>query len=572
MMKLAFIFTTLSEVENKVNLTKELFFDTETEGFYGRVCLAQFMQEGWEEALLVQKPNQEELAKLVSKCITVCHNIHYDASTLQDQVKSFRLGEFEDTFLLARLALPKLDKFSLDSVLEHCLGFDPYVKLGLKKSELQKTRWANSAYTEKQKQYAAVDVFYMPAVWDKVKAAKETQSYELDKATVLACLETQRNGLPLHKENIAKHVADSRQVLADHDWLTINVNSYKQVREFLGSESSDDAYLSEREFDGCEKAKAIRTVRKHTKRLSYLTKLQSFGDTIYGKIKPSAKSGRTTSDNENLQQIPRALKDCIGGKTIIFADYAQLELRTICAILCERTMEKLFREGKDLHAFTAEMLFGRAWTDLHRLYSKGANFGLLYGGGVEMFVGFMMQIASVRLSLVEANKIRAKWRNLWTTIYKWQQVGIAKWQAGKLGSTPLGRPYKAKMMTDYLNLENQGAGAEVAKLALVRLVREIAALREKHNLAENELYVGNFVHDSYLVIYSGSDLEIVAEAAATLGRVMQQAWFDMSVLYKIKDLPMPVSVRAAYDWKSADSDKGEKIFELDIEGMEYYNA
>ena len=83
---------------------------------------------------------------------------------------------------------------------------------------------------------------------------------------------------------------------------------------------------------------------------------------VIGKFKPSARSGRFTSDKENLQQIPRALKGIFGfdsesDRTLIYSDYAQLELRTICAILGVKLMESLFRDGEDLHGYVAKALF-----------------------------------------------------------------------------------------------------------------------------------------------------------------------------------------------------------------------
>ena len=67
---------------------------------------------------------------------------------------------------------------------------------------------------------------------------------------------------------------------------------------------------------------------------------------------------------------------------------------------------------------------------------------------------------------VDANRHKTKWLNLFGEINKWQQEQIAAWRKGKLSATPLGRRYKGKLMTDQMNIKNQGAGAEVAKLAL----------------------------------------------------------------------------------------------------------
>jgi DNA polymerase-1 len=89
-----------------------------------------------------------------------------------------------------------------------------------------------------------------------------------------------------------------------------------------------------------------------------------------------------TSNDENLQQIPRALKDIFGypkdaGRVLIYSDYAQVELRTICAILQVKLMEQMFREGVDLHGYVASILFGEDWTKDDRQVTKTYNFNLL---------------------------------------------------------------------------------------------------------------------------------------------------------------------------------------------------
>ena len=67
--------------------TAPVFFDTETDGFYGRIELAQFYQEGWEQALLVRRPCPITLYALLAKSKEyVMHNAHYDITTIQDQL------------------------------------------------------------------------------------------------------------------------------------------------------------------------------------------------------------------------------------------------------------------------------------------------------------------------------------------------------------------------------------------------------------------------------------------------------------------------------------------------------
>jgi len=581
----------LQEVESLTDFSTPMAYDTETIGFYGKIRLAQFYQPHWDQVILVEYPNDLALISLLSRMTFYCHNAHYDITTSQAQSQLVWVPEkFEDTFLAARLAMPMYDTYTLDDCMARVLGFDPYVEANLDKKTLQKSKWNKPQLDKEQKLYASIDVYCLPKLFEAVSKAFTMPAYILDKKTLRTCLEVQWNGVPIHETNLqAKkeetikklgELAELTPVGKETRWLMktdkglINVNSYKQVRELLNSNASDDAYLSEREMDGCEYAKNIRTVRTLTKRLSTIYKYEEKGEKLYGKLKPSARSGRLTSDDENLQQIPRALKGLFGMEegdgVLIFADYAQLELRTICAILGVSKMEELFRAGADLHSYTADMLFGKDWKEtkpLARLYSKGANFGLLYGGGIEMFIGFMMQIASVKLEYSEASDIRKGWRTLWREIFKWQQEGISKWQKGKLGHTPLGRYYKAKMMTDFLNIENQGAGADVAKLAFIRLNERVAELRTKYNLRDDEMCLVNFVHDSYIIAYYGNDEEVYKEAAHVMAQEMQKAWFEMSKIFKIKDLPMPVDVRVGYDWKSIDSDDGFKLYQYELEGM-----
>lgn len=564
-----------------LDYTKPIFADSETDGLYGRIVLLQVMQEGWDKVKLVHNPDQFKLMEMFQNG-SVWHNAHYDLTCIQTMLKMPWVPQsFDDTFLLARLAIPQLESYSLDALLAYVLGFDPYEQADLNKKVLQKSNWSGKL-SEDQYMYAALDVFHMPEVWSAVVPALDDINYQIDIATVKTCLEIQNNGMPIDQELVEKAMNEELTALDSID-MPINANSWQQVRKWLNVEKSDDAFLSTLELDptiegelASSRAKAVRQVRKIRKRISFLEKYEKCGQHLYGKLKPSARSGRLTSDNENLQQIPRALKKVFGynkdsGMVLIYADYAQLELRTIAAILNVLLMVKMFREGVDVHGFTAQMLFGDDYTSTHRLYSKGANFGLLYGGGVDMFIGFMMQIASVILPYSEAAKIKSRWLNLWKEINKWIQEGISKWRKGKLGSTPLGRQYKARMMTDFLNIENQGAGADVSKLAGHYMnTKALPKIREKYGLKKSELNLCNIIHDSF-IMQCVDRPEVYEEAAIAMAECMQIAWFEVSKSFKIKDLPMPVDVRVGYNWGEIDSDDGFKLFTHEMEGLKCLN-
>jgi len=564
-MKTPFKRCTLQEAEVLLNEGEVLFSDTETCGFYQKIRLLQAYQPHLEHVLLIDWPNEYAITAFLDKYTTAWHNSHYDITTVQQQTGTRWIpNKFEDTFLLSRLAFPDKEKFSLDETMQYVLGFDPYARQLLDKKKLQKSKWDSNFLTEDQLLYAATDVYYMPQVWEAVKSKLEEFSYKLDMLTLKYCLDFQWNGMPTTEDGLYNKHKENLQVIEEAN-VPVNVNSWQQVRSYLNATESDDLALATMAMDGNDKAANVRKVRKLKKQNSFIEKFETSDNRIYGKFLPSARSGRLTSKDQNLQQLPRALKGMFQappGRVLIYADYAQLELRTICAIVNCTVMAELFREGADLHAHTAEMVFGKNWTKADRQLSKTYNFLLLYGGGITMLLGILMK-QDILISEQQATRDRRKWRLLWKEIYGWQQEGIAKWTKGKLNYTPLGRYYKAKMMTDFLSIENQGAGAEVAKLALHYFYPRMIAYNEEHG---TDFILCNFIHDSFIT--EGPDDPVHYKAMAKIkAEAMQEAWFEMSKLFKITDLPMPVDVAVGTNWGDIENDDVDNIWNYQLEGM-----
>lgn len=564
-----FRITTIEEVLQLTDYEAEVFCDTETDGLYGRIELFQVFQEHWDEVLLVRRPDNYQLVSYLSSTHSVWHNAHYDISTLQDQLGGVYLGnlQFDDTFLLSRLTFTREESFSLDDMLTYVLKFDPYAQHRLDKKALQKSKWSNAHLSEDQLLYAALDVWHLPELYNAVKHKREDQNYILDKSIVCKCLHFQHNGMHIDEIKLNTKWTSIEQELSSID-MPINANSWQQVRKWLGVDQSDDKFLAELEIvQGNEKAGRIRKVRKLRKQISFLEKYDLKNGTLKGKFKPSTRSGRLASDCENLQQIPRSLKCIFGyqpddGRVLIYSDYAQLELRTICAILGVSLMEKLFRDGEDLHGYVAKILFGDDYTKSDRTVTKTYNFNLLYGGSVNMVLSILIGYGLL-VEQAQANRHKSKWLNLFPEINKWQQEQIAAWQRGKIASTPFGRQYVGKLMTDQMNIMNQGAGAEVAKLALHYFY---PWLLENY---PDEVKLSNFIHDSF-ILDAPDDPVIYEEVSMKLAECMQRAWFEMSKLYKIKDLPMPVDVRVGYNWGDIEEDKF--IWSYELEGMTHANS
>jgi DNA polymerase I-like protein with 3'-5' exonuclease and polymerase domains len=534
---------------------KPLMLDLETIGLYGKIRLAQFYQEDFEMPILVEYPDIHRLANLLNKCIVVCHRATYDISTIQENLGKipWRPRNIEDTFYLSRLFFYNKEKFKLDECITYALGYNPYHKLNSDKSDLQKSDWDNPVLSEEQKLYAAFDVYYMYALWKVVKQQKDDKSYKLDIMTLKSNLMFQRNGLPVNIARVNKRFENNQNEI-DKIALPINCNSYQQVRAYIDSDKSDDEGLAELSAQGNERAVAVRQTRKLTKENSFLKKYSTDDGKIYGMFSPSARSGRSTCSNQNLQQLPRSTKECFGveengDEVMVYSDFSQLELRCICAITGDTEMKALFNTGIDIHSYTAERLFNtNKLTKKQRQIAKTCNFGLLYGAGVNVFMKVLLKSTGVLLNYDEASVICRRWKNLWPAVKEWQQKGIKDWRNKTPWQTPLGRRYTAKMMTDQLNIQVQGMGAEVAKLANI-------FMEDYFNDAGYEwrLWQRNFIHDSYIFVLPNNE-QLYKKVCTIIANSMQEAWFHMSKSCKIKNLPMPTKVSVGYNWGDIDDD------------------
>lgn len=109
-------------------------------------------------------------------------------------------------------------------------------------------------------------------------------------------------------------------------------------------------------------------------------------------------TGRLSSSNPNLQNIPirtefsRRIRKAFlpeQGWTLISADYSQIELRILAHLSGEEVLVEAYRNGDDVHALTARLLFDKAESEPvsadERRLGKTINFGVIYGMGAQRF-------------------------------------------------------------------------------------------------------------------------------------------------------------------------------------------
>lgn len=129
---------------------------------------------------------------------------------------------------------------------------------------------------------------------------------------------------------------------------------------------------------------------------TYIDALPPLVDEHTGRIHPSfhqlgAATGRLSASNPNVQNIPirgaegarirEAFVPAVG-RTMVSADYSQVELRIVAHYSGDTSLIEAFRNGEDIHRRTAAEVAGIALdevTDDQRARAKAVNFGIIYG-------------------------------------------------------------------------------------------------------------------------------------------------------------------------------------------------
>lgn len=254
-----------------------------------------------------------------------------------------------------------------------------------------------------------------------------------------------------------------------------------------------------------EKAKLINETRKALKRLTFVERARrnmNEEHRIRATFSPHAINGRIQQDNENLSQYPRSMKAMWGhpkgnGRKLLYCDFAQIELRIICAALPEMNMYKAFKEGIDIHSFVADN-FNFTEEEVAMLpigqnprqVAKQANFLLLYGGGATNFQRVVCRNSGVWFDDAMVEAIITKWKDIFSDIKSWHKANSAA--KTKAGVTVSGRKYTANIVTDLNNIRVSGTGSEVFKLWLHYIHKYMLPHME-------ETYIVNRVHDAVYI-------------------------------------------------------------------------
>lgn len=433
--------TTVDRLDHWISRAMEtglVAFDTETDsleavtarlvGFSlavapGEACYVPLGHGGTD--LLAENPEQIPFAEALARLklllvepsiLKIGQNLKYDISVLAQH--GLTIAPYDDTMVMS---------FALDAG-DHGHGMDELARLhlghecisyksvtGTGKSQIGFAEVPLSDATK----YAAEDADVTLRLWHHLKLRlspdKVTTVYELvDRPLVPVLSKMECTGIKVDRAVLARlsgefaaQMESLEKEIHELAGQPFTIGSPQQLGNILfekmghkggkkgksGQYSTDVTVLEDLAGQGVEIARKVLDWRQLAKlKSTYTDSLQEQINPKTGRVHTSyslvgAQTGRLSSTDPNLQNIPirtemgRQIRDAFvaePGNVILSADYSQIELRLAAHFADVAPLRDAFEKGEDIHARTAQEMFGEVNRDT-RGRAKTINFSILYG-------------------------------------------------------------------------------------------------------------------------------------------------------------------------------------------------
>ena len=263
-------------------------------------------------------------------------------------------------------------------------------------------------------------------------------------------------------------------------------------------------------------------------------------------------TGRLNSQNPNLQNIPirsrlgREIRKAFvprgAGYTLLSADYSQIELRVIASLSRETSMIEALKSGADIHVATAARVFGVPQNEVTpemRERCKMVNYGIAYGMsafGLAQRLGIPRKEAARIIDHYFAQFPGIR-KYMTDTIEFARQHGYVETITGRRRYLRDIRSSNATIRgaaeRNAINTPIQGTAADMIKLAMIQIHRELAALKLKTRMILQ-------VHDELIFDLHAPELDAVS---ALVEDKMKNA---LSL-----DVPVVVEIGTGRNWLEA---------------------
>ena len=517
----------------------------------------------------------------------VAQNAKYDIRVLARYGVEVR-GPLFDTMVAHYLLKPDQQKHGMDDMSEAYLSYKPVgieALIGEKgRGKVQKSM--RDADINAVKEYAAEDAditWQLAEKFEPMLAQDEVTSLfnevEMPLVHVLADMETEgiRIDIPALKnfsEELGSELIRLQEAIHASSGVPFNIDSPKQLGDVLfetlklGGDSikktakTGQYQTSEDILQGLSNAHPViplildyRSLRKL--KGTYVDTLPVAADPVTHRVHTSylqtvAATGRLASNDPNLQNIPirtekgREIRKAFVPRDenyrLLSADYSQIELRIIAHMSGDHNMQEAFRHGLDIHAATAAKVFSVDINEVtrdQRSRAKAVNFGIAYGQGA---FGLAQNLGIPR---AEAKQIIDDYFAQFPGVRNYMDEMIGYCRTNGFIKTLMGRrrylpditsannTVRAQAERVAINAPMQGSAADIIKVAMVSIHRELKQRRMKSKLLLQ-------VHDE-LVFDAHND---EAEDLKTLVRDRMEGAMQLAV-------PLVVDMALGKNWLEA---------------------
>ena len=328
-----------------------------------------------------------------------------------------------------------------------------------------------------------------------------------------------------------------------------NINSPKQLGEVLFERLGLPSYKKTKtgystSADVLEKLRGAHPIVGEVLEYRQYAKLKStYVDGLLKVISPDGRvrtsfqmtvtaTGRLSSTEPNLQNIPtrtelgselRRMFVAGPGQILVDADYSQIELRLLAHISGDQAMVDAFRSGEDFHTVTAAHVFSvpvEEVTPAMRRAAKAVNFGIVYG------ISPFSLSQDLGVTVAEAKAYMDAYFHRFPGVKAYMDQVVERARADGYVETPMHRRRALPEIKSSnhnmrsfgervaLNMPIQGAAADIIKLAMVRVHRQL----KEADLAARLIMQ---VHDELIVECPETEAD---QVKTILVREMEGAW------------------------------------------------
>lgn len=605
-------FETFNEMIAELRTTRVASFDIETNQlsrFGGTINILGIgtphnqyllpLNEEWLSKEFGRIPNiQRELVEMISEALdgirVVTHNGKFDNLWLRHHY-GVRIHNSFDTMIAA---------YILDENTPNGLNYLARTKLGVPDWDIGLDVKKGEGSLEELCKYAAYDLYYTLELYYYFKRelrrdpAIQTLFQKLLMPIFHVYEDVQDEGVYINQEQFAVVEEVLTKNLKDVDkklnamteeviGKTINWRSPQQVAKWLfedlglpiiettatGNPGTGESVLL-RLVDKHESVKLLLERRGIQQQISFF--IDGWKKQMYkGKIYPNFNihvtvTGRTSSNEPNLQQVPRdpRIRSLIGappGWTLVEVDYSQVELRVIGELARDPRMQEVFMNNLDIHGNTAKSLSGREdYTKDMRENAKAVNFGFVYGMGHRKFREYARDNYGLHITEREALEWRTRFFEEYSQLPKWHdkqrllvnKFGRVRNLVGRLRRLPEINSPDGGLRSE---AERQAINSPVQSFASDVMLMSLVEIREE--LPWDKVRIIGSVHDAGLYIIKN---EYLNEYIPRIKEIME----DPRIL---KELGVSLTVPLTVDvdigsWGKGQEWNGEHI-EVDDDGV-----